>query len=1193
MNRFGQNEISLRYLWASEHDLPVKFVLVEEGQFLSAYQIAAETVEEEAELLGPSFTEDEVIMLWVHSRGGPSHVSDDDFARLQAFRKVATWSLENLNYEYGEWLRGVENQTRKDREVAEEIQGVIQEMEQIDPLPYSPIIFSRITIETSPTLEGLPLSASDGLTLFDEAILSKDVPFLAYRDEKEIRYKIFEPVYAEDLIPETDRLMDKQYIYYQVRTKEDNYVLLTWNLIDNVLTGQIPLKLEEEGTILSRWDSCHPNVRRGPTRELRVSSSLTLWEVSYQDASLLDVIMLDKMFSLYFHLLEETHAVSSERRKLSFRYRAIGGERKPRNVSYANARRTRDILDDAEISLEKGVVTRTAIRQQLKKVENGEVISFTPDFEQGDYPYISLNITNARSRQMTQDLVEILRRLMSYYFGEREEPLVDLYSEFLGRDIYTELEVEDVGKKESQINKLTRLAPAIFSGNCGRKCQKESQPDILETEEEVRKAEEEGLDVMMYPLVDPDNMDENGNYIVRGDGVPNEDTRWFTCRHGEYPYVGIQRKKMGGKGKSKYPHIIHCFKTNQKDPTIATSDNREWFGLEGGKARRTSEITLSSNKVLRPGQEGTIPPKVVDFLRGMTGGDDFVRRGVPDTPRALLSAVLYCLGKSGEEEKTLRDLQKMPPEVFRSELYDYNDEETRELLFSGQWLDSRLLINGVEELLKVNIVVFYLPPDSDDTKVTVEIPRFKGFPVRTYWPNRQTVYIFKYWGSERDERSYPHFEPVVERKAGKQTISLWPEVVGIRTQQVLRRMYSTLTLDRKDNQIQGLRDLYNLVDCRALFSGYQVVGQSFDNWGKVRSFTLLVGGSPLTVVVPPSRPLPVPLQEPVSASLDRTLTLFSSPPAAISKEGKKTIGLWFPFLDSEIFVPIKPSSRLASLPEKPSPLLHGPSKVERMLLLEKSLAVITQTVKWIFLLLQEERDTSPEEFFETYIRISDDVSDSTSFYDFSSFPSRLPLVSSVKEALSYLRKHTTNYVSEDGGVMMYNEKFAYKMFDYIRRFYNGFYGLTMNVPREIVGVYEYARDFRRQRHVSLIVGNENLEQWMKQAQSTLPILRQVGSDNYPYFLISSFEGETRAFLVQSVPGKTLREARALAYHWQRYKENVLLPQEIAEPVPVPVLIMEEKNKVLSVKSADNLEAQGEPILLLAISLGYAALLPLL
>jgi hypothetical protein len=1184
MSEFGQNEISLRYLWAAEHNLPIQFVLIDENGFISASDVVnqAETIEEAARLLGPGFSEDDVIALWIQKVG---QISDDIFPDLQAFRKNPTWSLQDLDYEFTAWKSRFERQAREDRRKGLQIQKVIDKMREIKPLDMSPVMFSRITIECSPmNLEGSAFGLYDGQTIFDRAVLSPDVPFICYRDDKDIRYKIYDNVSLDNLIPSPDKLTVKHYVYYQVRSKEDSYVLLSWNLVDNVLSGQIPLRIENEETILTRWNSTDDMIRRDPTKEIRISSSFNLWQVSFEDASLLDTIMNDDLFSLYFTLLEETQVISTERRKLTFRYRVLGGDRKTRNVSYHNARRTRDILDDAEISMEREIITKGAIRRQLQKEENGRAVTFSPDFSEGDYPYITVNITNARNRKMTMEVVEILRRLMDYYFFDQEENTLSIFETFLGYPVAQEIEIEEE-REEREINKLVRYAPDIFSGNCGRKCQKKDQPSIILTEEELQKAREEGLDLMQYPLVLPDEFDEQGNPIVRGDGVPNDDTYWFTCRTEEKPFIGVQRKK-GQRDHGKYPHIVHCFKTNQKDPIQATEDNREWFGLENISSKRVSEITLVSNKILQTGQEGTLPPKVSDFLRGLVGGDEFIRYSVRTSRFAFLSAVLTCLGKLNKERESFERLLTLPKEVFRTELYDYSNDEISELLNSETWMDSKLLLTGIEELLSVNIVVFYLPRNTNDTKVTVEIPRYKGFPIRTYRPDRPVVFIFKHWGSERDRREYPHYEPIFQRQNKKEQ-SQWSGDVVAKVYQVLRRMTSLLTIKKED----AYRDLYQIVDCRALFSGYQIVGQSFDSWGKVRSFSLLVNDEVVSIFVPPSRALAVPEKEPTPSTVSNATSIFTSLPTSISEENGRTVGIWYKMLDNDLFIPVLPTDSFSDLPRKQIPISVGSSRLERVISLEKSLAIITQSVKWVFLLLQNKREMTPEEFFEKYIDV-DDVSDSTKFYDFTSLPARLPLVSSAQQALQYLASKTKNFIEEDRFIM-YNEDFAQKMYDFIRRFNQSFFGLPMKIPQEILGVYQYASDFSKQRHVTIIVGNQNLEEWIHQMNTTLSISFQITQtdDSFPEFLITSFEGQTRAFIVQKVLDNSLKRCKSLAYHWQRYRQNKVPEYDLQ--IIAPTLIVQERNNVLEVKFADNVDMEGEPLLILQIGSRYYTLLPLI
>src|SRR5690606_20443389 len=82
---------------------------------------------------------------------------------------------------------------------------------------------------------------------------------------------------------------------------------------------------------------------------------------------------------------------------------------------------------------------------------------------------------------------------------------------------------------------------------------------------------------------------------------------------------------------------------------------------------------------------------------------------------------------------------------------------------------------GLEELFNINIFVFNpgtTPQDSADNedKLIIEVPRSKISHIRPYRPKRDTVLVFKHWGTEINSKiPYPHCELIISSYKAKDT----------------------------------------------------------------------------------------------------------------------------------------------------------------------------------------------------------------------------------------------------------------------------------------------------------------------------------------------------------------------------------------------------------------------------------------
>jgi hypothetical protein len=162
------------------------------------------------------------------------------------------------------------------------------------------------------------------------------------------------------------------------------------------------------------------------------------------------------------------------------------------------------------------------------------------------------------------------------------------------------------------------------------------------------------------------------------------------------------------------------------------------------------------------------------------------RFGVPISKNSILHAMCIALRnedyfKSKNREDFISNLrvqisETINPETCKQELYDYTNEEIKEMLKNYEIFDTRYFYRAIEEFFNVNLFILTYYPSymydrdritnyiitlttSSATKLySFEIPRHKLFYTRKIRKDRDTVVIFKHIGTSADSLKIPHCE---------------------------------------------------------------------------------------------------------------------------------------------------------------------------------------------------------------------------------------------------------------------------------------------------------------------------------------------------------------------------------------------------------------------------------------------------
>lgn len=216
-------------------------------------------------------------------------------------------------------------------------------------------------------------------------------------------------------------------------------------------------------------------------------------------------------------------------------------------------------------------------------------------------------------------------------------------------------------------------------------------------------------------------------------------------------------------------------------------------------------------------------------------------------------------------------------ETAKQEMFDYTVEDIINILTSEEYIDSMLFFKFFEYLFTVNIFVFTVI----DNKPILEKPRYKDFHVRNIINELPAVYIYR--------------DPVTQNGrysliAGKnQMFTSKP------FQNLLPSYYNSSIED--DKVVMRINPYKNII-WEKIFKNFKIISQRINDNGKCYCLNIQVEKYGITIYIPPSAPLNVP----VSSKIYRTTTKRLQDIISNGVVGSE--GMWFMINGmKEIFVP--------------------------------------------------------------------------------------------------------------------------------------------------------------------------------------------------------------------------------------------------------------------------------------------------
>nr|QBK91533.1 MAG: hypothetical protein LCPAC302_01530 [Pithovirus LCPAC302] len=914
------NEISILHKWSEVYKIPTKLILIKtviqngkkEKTYLNSFTEIKRHIDLGNDLrhIYNNFKDDlaaeDIVMIYTYVLlQSKLQILSEISSLYKVLGIQEIRDTDELDLTLQDWIKKVNNSFQNDTNYLQYIREIQSELSKYPELDHSEITVDQVTVQAFPTLKsGIQASPDDGLDIFDQTILSYNVPYVRYNgptgNTREELIKIYQGETDETIpnykfiIPSKSQTDKNDSFYFTVwsgkdlwKATKESYLNGSYDLNSNMLS--IKVSSGNEQKIINRIEKSLPIVIKNIT-ETQISGEFFVFDLDINDFYLVDMIINDDLMNAYL-FIKENNTPFAEKKQIKLYFRSYTG------------------FAEEEIITEGYIVNPSSVSVSLTQntAQGGEIVNIvTPDgLKKKSLPYgtsfVRGKITQATSLETANQFVRIFSRLMSYYKYQKEN-IRKIFTGFI-----PELEItpekpepkKTIVKKgfvDSKVERLKDIAPDIFLKGYARRCQCQAQPiPIPDDEIEAWKNKK-----FLYK----DKMIERQIMPF----PPDNPKYYFVCPNDSVPFPGVKINK-DLPNKDIYPCLPCCFKDDQMDPKVNSNYNK-CFSKKKIEEKVTKEThKVKTNKILTPERLGYLPKSISDLLmKYSSNSSDMSRMGVQKSPNSLLHSVsiavqdqIYLnLSTEQEKEKYVQRMREIistnvVANLMKQELYDFSDNDIMEKLRDKEnFLDPNLFFRAVEQTYNINIYVFSLPRKQDSYLGSIEMPRFKLFSSRSPRPEKRTVLIFRTWGSESDALDYPQCELIIESDITKNKITYnFGEDMNSLLHNTFITLNQTITWQlTKENgpDIIARDNLYSKINYYTLLKKLPTK-QILDGYGKTRAFILNVEGSNMTIVVPSTQPENLPTGNITRTGVNITINMFGEP-NSVTKSKDMVDGLW-------------------------------------------------------------------------------------------------------------------------------------------------------------------------------------------------------------------------------------------------------------------------------------------------------------
>lgn len=443
-------------------------------------------------------------------------------------------------------------------------------------------------------------------------------------------------------------------------------------------------------------------------------------------------------------------------------------------------------------------------------------------------------------------------------------------------------------------------------------------------------------------------------------------------------------------------------------------------------------------------------------------------------------------------------------ETAKQEMFDYTNDDIIGMLTGENYIDSMLFFKFFEYIFTVNIFVFGI----DNGNPILEKPRYKDFHVRNIIEEYPAVYLY------RDSTTLEGRYSLI---AGNKTLfSSKP------FENLLQPYYKT---DIENNKVVVRMNPYKGIIWEKIFKNYRIVSQRINENGKCYCINIQIEKFGISVYVPPSAPLNVPVSDRIfRSSLKTVLKYFQE-----GELGNRGMWIMINGLRS-VFIPcsdVKPSLDICFDYVKDIYKNQTNDKFKDYKVGSKNSSIFVELCIWLWRV----SGLSLEQWFEEYVNVSE--------IDETTFEKReikgnfiLPKYNSVQECIGWIRENNPEYetVFKDEQIHVY-PKLKDNLYLYMKKVESLTDGLP-NDPNEYMDtMLSSKKEFQRNNNEFLFDDLEQLEDWIKDKFHNLEVFDTIEPRG-----IYIYRDDKGMYLM--FDSDSIGQALLLTLYWNKLKKMV-------------------------------------------------------
>lgn len=367
------------------------------------------------------------------------------------------------------------------------------------------------------------------------------------------------------------------------------------------------------------------------------------------------------------------------------------------------------------------------------------------------------------------------------------------------------------------------------------------------TQDEVQK-----MDDNLYIKFPRDIDNERPGDKYKSDG---QNQNFYGCSSNEYKYPGLIKNNLGNR--DEFPYLPCCFKTD-RTLTKGSYYNNYYHGEPLIDTISNTSKYINSNKFVRFGQYGVLPPNINKIFDVFDGKSQYMRKGTIDNINSsIIASILLSFDVPNDLNSVITTRKAIGKKedaisICKQSCYDIDlNIIIKNLKDQDAFLDPVYYLQLLEEYFKCKILILRDVLMNKNQTIILQ-PRYINGYYTFLRKNVPIILLFENFGSESDKAKYPKYELIIRKdKNGKEQ-----HVKFDAEDSIIKQL---LIINNMNNTLYSLNVPINPISFP--FAEEKIISQWVDNYGKTRILTIVHDDMKIELHTSPLPQFKVPIVE--------------------------------------------------------------------------------------------------------------------------------------------------------------------------------------------------------------------------------------------------------------------------------------------------------------------------------------------